>query len=75
MELAMGGLILASAVQVAVAVVLWTEVRGFRQLNAGLGAMIMEIETAQQEMRAGVIAAIHERAMADQAPEDKARAH
>jgi hypothetical protein len=63
---------IAATVALAIALILWIEVRAFRQLNEGLGAMIMEIEEAQAGMRAGIAAAIKERAMADEKPEGRA---
>jgi hypothetical protein len=74
MELAMGGLILASAVQLAVAVVLWTEVRGYRVLNRALAELVIQIEDAEKRKAAGIFAAIADRAMADE-KSDGTRAH
>jgi hypothetical protein len=72
-ELATLGYAIGSAVALVVAVGLWTEIRAFREMNEGLGTLIIELETAQNQMRAGIMAAIIDKANAD-SPE-KGTAH
>jgi hypothetical protein len=55
-------------------VLLWTEVRAFREMNEALGGLLLELETAQTQMRAGIMAAILDRANAD-LPEKGSTAH
>jgi hypothetical protein len=63
------GLALGLVCALPIVVVLWIEIRAFREMNAALGAMILEVESARREMVAGVIGAIRDRATAEQTPE------
>jgi hypothetical protein len=73
MQIAFAVLIVATVGTLALAVALWTEIRAFREMNEGLGGLLLEIETAQTQMRAGIMAAIIDKATAD-SPE-KGTAH
>jgi hypothetical protein len=68
MQLAFAVLIIATVGMIALTVALWTEIRAFREMNEGLGTLIIELETAQTQMRAGIMAAILDRANADEKP-------
>jgi hypothetical protein len=68
MELAIGLYILASAGCILFAFMFWMETRQFRGLNEALCAMIVEAQTARQEMVAGITGAINDRAAADEKP-------
>jgi hypothetical protein len=74
-ELATLSYVISSAVALVIAVGLWTEIRAFRQLNEGLGELIVELETAQNQMKAGIMAAIIDRANADEKPTKGSTAH
>ena len=74
MQIAFAVLIVATVGMIALTVALWTEIRAFREMNEGLSELIVEIETAQTQMRAGIMAAILDRANAD-SPEKGSTAH
>jgi hypothetical protein len=71
-ELATLSYVICSAVAVAISAGLWIEVRAFRELNEGLGAMIVEVQTTRNEMVAGIIGAINDRAAQDEKPKGTA---
>jgi hypothetical protein len=75
MEYAIGLAILASVVQFVLAAALWCEVRAFRQLNEGLGAMIVELEAREQQMVAGIVGAINARAAEEDRKSGKETSH
>jgi hypothetical protein len=74
MEWILGLLVGLAAVQTALIIPTLIELRAFREMNEALGGLLLEIETAQTQMRAGIMAAILERANAD-LPEKGSTAH
>lgn len=75
-EMIIGLAILATCVQLAVAVALWIELHAFRKFNAAMGEVIIAAELQQRQLyERGLAGAINARLAADQAQEDKARAH
>ena len=72
MEILFGIALLAACVQFALAGAMWIEVRAFREMNEEVGRFLLEAELAQQQLAAGIMGAIREKAMADQAPEGRA---
>ena len=69
-ELMAGLVVLAvcSAAHVFASVRLWQQASDFISMNEALGHLIVEIEVAQTKMRAGIMAAIHDKAEADEKP-------
>lgn len=63
------------AVQILLSIGLWCETRAFRQYNEALGQLMLEIEQQQKQFMAGFLGAVRDRALADEAKEDRARAH
>lgn len=69
------GLAIGLVCALPVAVMFWIEARAYRQLVTAAADMVEAIEGQKAQMLAGFVGAINERLAADQAPEDKARAH
>lgn len=66
------GLAIGLVCALPVAVMLWIEVRAYRQLVTAAADMVAAIEEQQAQMLAGFVGAINERLAAEQAPEGRA---